>query len=106
MTPDYYNRDFNGHKLDPYRIAGLYGIIDHAIFHALKKLLRAGQKDGNSAVDEVRGALAALQRWLEIQEENETAIAHRKYLSSGTNKFYQHIENAEALITDVDGAAI
>ena len=68
-TPDYYNKKYKGHKVDPYVIAELYGITDHAQFQALKKLLRAGadHKDYKRDLEEARDAI---DRKLEMLQQD------------------------------------
>ena len=58
-TPNYYNKTYKGYKIDPYVVAELYGITDHAQFQALKKLLRAGadHKDYKRDLEEARDAI-------------------------------------------------
>jgi hypothetical protein len=70
-TPNYYNKEIGGVRVDPYRLALIYGITDHALFHAWKKIMRAGNKPGNKKRKEIKEAVQALQRWLEIQDEDE-----------------------------------
>ena len=70
MTPDYYNKEFKGVLLDPYRVLKVYGITDPAHQHAVKKLLRAGGsiKDIKQDIQEV---IDTLNRMLKMQEEDE-----------------------------------
>ena len=68
-TPDYYNKIYKGYIVDPYVIAELYGITDHAQFQALKKLLRAGadHKDYKRDLEEARDAI---DRKLEMLQQD------------------------------------
>ena len=62
-------------KLDIYRILDLYKVTDHAIGHAVKKLLLAGDRTGGkSLVDDVTEARDTLNRWLEMREEDLTGL--------------------------------
>ena len=69
LTPDYYDYVFNGVKIDPYRILEVYEVHHPALQHAIKKLLRSGRKEGQSIIDDVRESISALQRYLEMMEE-------------------------------------
>lgn len=58
-------------KLDIYRVLDLYKVTDHAIGHAVKKLLLAGDRTGGkSLVDDVTEARDTLNRWLEMRDED------------------------------------
>lgn len=70
MTPEYYNKTYKGIKLDPYRIAEVYDITDHAIFQALKKLLAAGQRGGKDIRQDLTEARDAISRKLEMIVED------------------------------------
>lgn len=66
----HYVFDFQGVRLDPYRILAVYGITHPAHQHALKKLLRAGNahKTLRQDIDEVIGTL---ERWKGMLDEEE-----------------------------------
>lgn len=72
-TPKYYNYQYKGIKLDPYRIAEVYGIISHPQFHALKKILRAHTENHKPLDQNIDEAISALMRWKEIIQENNNA---------------------------------
>jgi hypothetical protein len=59
-------------SLDPYKVADCYGITNHAIFSALKKLLVAGGRGFKDSAQDVADSIGALQRWQEMQEEQAT----------------------------------
>ena len=61
---------YRGIRLDPYRIFDVYGVTHGAQQHAIKKLLRAGRGHKSLKVD-VLEAMAALQRWVEMMEEDQ-----------------------------------
>jgi hypothetical protein len=75
----HYRFQFNGVKLDPYRILEVYGISHPAQQHAIKKLLRAGNsiKDLDRDIDEV---ILTLNRWKEMRsEEREIEATNRRH---------------------------
>jgi len=74
--PDYYRREWCG-KVDPYRIAALYGLTDHALFQALKKILAAGQRGGKDQRQDIVEAIGALNRKLEMMDEDLSADAEK-----------------------------
>ena len=74
MTPDYYNKTFKGIKLDPYRIASLYGINGGPREHILKKLLRGGDKDGRDSLTLIEELRLQLDRWEEMENEQLSDI--------------------------------
>ena len=69
--PEYYKVEFQGRTLDPYRILSLYKIEEPEHQHALKKLLRAGNKPGNELKKEIGEVIWTLNRWLERIDEDE-----------------------------------
>ena len=68
---DPYNVTIGGVRADPYRVARAYGIDDPVIFQALKKLLRCGRKHKDFKTD-VREAITSLERWEQMNAEDET----------------------------------
>jgi len=70
-TPEYYQRTVvPGTKLDVYAICRLYEVTDPAVFHAIKKLLRAGKgSGGKSRVQDVKEARDSLTRFLEMEAD-------------------------------------
>ena len=69
-TPDHYQRRVGGVLLDPYRIARVYGLDDHALFSALKKILAAGKRGAKDTARDVQDAIDALVRWQEMGRED------------------------------------
>lgn len=59
-------------NIDPYKIADVYGITNHAIFSALKKLLVAGGRGFKDTAQDVADSIGSLQRWKQMQEEQVT----------------------------------
>lgn len=65
---EHYNKEFDG-EIDIYRICRLYDINDPAIYHAVKKILRFGDSS-KSKREDIKGAIVALERWLEMEQED------------------------------------
>lgn len=59
-------------NLDPYTVADVYRITNHAIFSALKKLLVPGGRGFKDTAQDVADSIGALQRWQQMQEEQAT----------------------------------
>lgn len=69
--PRYYADVSHLEVIDVYRVLDLFGVEDHAIGHAAKKLLLCGVRTGGkTAKDEIREARDALDRRLEMDEED------------------------------------
>ena len=58
--------------VDVYRVLLLFGVSDPCLQHAIKKLLVAGGRGAKSADKDVREAIATMQRWVEMREEEKT----------------------------------
>ena len=72
---DTYNFLWMGRRLDPYRIADIYGITNHAQFHALKKILCAGKRGGGKTfLQDIREARQALDRLIAMEEEKGAVV--------------------------------
>lgn len=69
----HYRFEYHGVKLDPYRIADIYRISNHAQFSALKKILCAGNRGKKDLVQDLIEAKAAIDRWLEMIVEDGAA---------------------------------
>lgn len=76
-TPPYYDKRLpDGTLLDVYAICQLYGVASPPVFHAIKKLLRAGKGSGGKSLrKDVAEARDALNRFLEMTVEAEPATA-------------------------------
>ncbi len=69
-----YNRPFgryfkdvsNLNAIDVYKVLELFGVKSHALGHAVKKILVAGARGGKDEAQDIREAIAALERHLEI----------------------------------------
>lgn len=66
----YYDKKFNGKRVDVYRVLKIFGITEPAQQHAIKKLLRAGKsiKTLEQDIDEV---IQSLNRWKEMLKEDK-----------------------------------
>ena len=74
LYPKYYKDVSNLQSVDVYRVHRLFGVTDNEIHHASKKLLLCGVRTGGKpARKEVEEARDTLNRWLEIQDEDEQA---------------------------------
>ena len=65
----HYAYDYRGIRIDPYRIACLYGITHPAQFQAMKKILRAGRGGHKDLRGDIRDVQDALERWLAMLDE-------------------------------------
>lgn len=65
---DPYNINFNGFKLDPYRVIEIFQITDPAAQQILKKVLRFGlkHKDQSQDMEDIRTSAV---RWQEMRAE-------------------------------------
>lgn len=68
-TGAHYRKEYKGVKLDPYRVAAIYGLTGGPREHALKKLLRGTEK-GDSPLKVIREVRDALDRWEEMLVED------------------------------------
>ena len=69
--PHYY-KNIDGLKvLDVYRILELFDVNNPCIAHAVKKLLVAGGRGAKDQAKDIAEAIISLQRWQDIQNENE-----------------------------------
>ena len=69
-TGSHYRHSYRGIEIDPYRIADIYGVTDHALFSALKKILAAGQRGNKTLIDDITEARDALNRKLDMLKED------------------------------------
>ena len=68
MSLDPYNIDFNGHKLDPYRVIDIFEIRHPAMQQIVKKALRQGSKHKDEEQD-ARDIITSAQRFLDMKAE-------------------------------------
>jgi hypothetical protein len=72
LYPKYYKDVRKLDVVDVYRVHRLFGVTDNEIHHASKKLLLCGVRTGGKpARKEIEEARDTLNRWLEIQDEDE-----------------------------------
>ena len=71
--PSRYHRQFRGVTLDLYRVANLWGVKSHALFHAMKKIMMAGNRGAKDYETDLREAILAIQEELKIIEEGGAA---------------------------------
>lgn len=74
--PNYYKELPNVTHLDAYAVCKLFPVKDDsgAIDHARKKLLLAGTRNGGKpAAQDIKEAIISLQRYLELEECNDTS---------------------------------
>jgi hypothetical protein len=67
-VPSYYSAKIGGEVADMYAIAEAHG-LSHPAAHALKYILRAGKKEGESEVVAYQKAIHALSRAVEALEK-------------------------------------
>jgi hypothetical protein len=59
--------------VDVYRVLDLFGVTDAPIQHAIKKLLCAGARGAKDQAQDVAEAIATLQRWQQMRDEEQDA---------------------------------
>lgn len=67
--PNRYARTINGATVDVYDILRAFNVTCPATQHAIKKLLLPGQRGGKSVTQDLREALASVQRAIEMAGE-------------------------------------
>lgn len=72
MSYDHYKKDVSKlETIDIYRVLDLFGVTDPALQHAAKKILCAGARGAKDREQDVSEAIASLQRWREMREEEQ-----------------------------------
>ena len=66
----YYDHNFNGNKIDVYRVLKIFNITEPAQQHAIKKLLRAGESVKDLDTD-IHESIECLERWKEMIKESD-----------------------------------
>ena len=69
--PHYHKNVVHLKYVDVYRVIELFDVKDHAIGHAIKKLLCSGERGAKDKIQDVQEAISSLLRYLEMQTENE-----------------------------------
>lgn len=88
-------------KLDIYRIFDLFGPLDHALEHAVKKLLLGGDRTGGKGqVVDVLEARDSLNRWLEMQAEDGIVTPGFEHLTVDWDKGERRIDTIAASAGD------
>lgn len=68
----HYHKNVQGFDVvDVYRVLDLWGVRNHAIGHAVKKLVNAGQRGHKDVVVDLKQAIISIQRAIEMFEEDE-----------------------------------
>ena len=57
-------------EIDVYRVLELFEVNDHALGHAIKKLLVAGDRGVKDQYRDVQEAADTLQRWMQMVNED------------------------------------
>ena len=70
-TGKHYRFKYKGIKLDPFRIAKIYGMESFALMTVLKKILCAGNRGNKDYKADIIDCITALKRELELIEEDE-----------------------------------
>jgi hypothetical protein len=78
----HYRLSFRGVKFDPARAGRIYGITDPMLFQAFKKIAFAGKRGHKSRVSDIEDAICALNRFLEMEEEDESETELLKIIES------------------------
>lgn len=70
--PKYYKDVRHLDAVDVYRVHRLFNVTDNELHHASKKILLCGVRTGGKPVrKEIEEARDTLNRWLEIEEEDQ-----------------------------------
>lgn len=72
LYPKYYKDVRHLDSVDVYRVHRLFNVTDNELHHASKKILLCGVRTGGKpARKEIEEARDTLNRWLEIQDEDQ-----------------------------------
>lgn len=71
--------------VDVYRIIKLFELDDPCLQHAFKKVLCGGRRGAKSADKDVAEAIASLQRWQEMRDEERDAEADQPVIGCAHN---------------------
>lgn len=68
---DHYHKDVSHLKtIDVYRVLDLFAVENHAVGHAIKKLLCAGQRGAKDYERDLREAVDSINRALQMMDED------------------------------------
>lgn len=70
----HYRYTYKGIKLDPFRIAQIYGVTDFAQLTILKKVLCAGNRGAKDKRQDLLDIISAAQRAIEIMDEDNDEV--------------------------------
>ena len=93
-------------EVDVYRVLNLFDVTDHALGHAVKKLLLCGVRTGGKTpIQEVVEARDTLNRWVEMEREdgNHTELydfSHPTKITS--DDLFYNIEEVELVVEVVE----
>ena len=85
MNNPYIKDVSNLDKIDIYRILNIYEVSDHALGHAIKKLLCAGNRGHKDKYQDVVEACKSLDRWLEMYMEDKKTKEDNKSITIAEN---------------------
>lgn len=74
-THSHYKKDVSNLKIiDVYRTLELFEVKSHAVGHAIKKLLLAGERGAKDYEQDIQEAIDSLNRELQMQQENKRTV--------------------------------
>jgi len=73
-----YHRRCKGVEIDVYEVLTAFGVTDHAIAHAIKKLLAPGQRGAKSWAQDVEEAIKSCRRALEMYAEAQQPVENQQ----------------------------
>ena len=85
-------------EVDVYRVLNLFDVTDHALGHAVKKLLLCGVRTGGkTTIQEVVEARDTLNRWVEMEREdgNHTELYDFSHPTKITSDDIEEVEEEE-----------
>jgi len=71
----HYRFEYRGIKLDPARIALIYGITHPCQFSLMKKSLCTGKRGKKSTIEDLQDIKSACDRWIEMIKEDEENVS-------------------------------
>lgn len=91
--PHYYKDVTKFSHIDVYRVLDLYQVTDPCIQHAIKKLLVAGGRGAKDITKDIDEAIASLQRWKAMREEEGSVISIGGLTEADANLTPEHQAN-------------
>lgn len=75
MSHDHYRKSVSHLKaIDVYRVLDLFGVDNHAVGHAIKKLLLPGGRGAKGREQDLREAIDSINRALQMMEEDAIGL--------------------------------